>query len=126
MACNDIINIRRFENVELNYIAEKLKSQPIEHQDPYKLQWFNKDNKVKVSQHCIVSFSISKNYKERLWCDVIPMDVCNIHIWRPFQYDLRALYNGYANTCVFVKDVIKIKLPPLLLNGFNERKDECK
>jgi hypothetical protein len=44
MACNDIINIRRSENVPSHYIAEKLKSQPIEHQDPCKLQWLNKNN----------------------------------------------------------------------------------
>jgi hypothetical protein len=126
MTSNDFIDNRRCENVSSNYIAEKLKSQSMEHQDPYKLHWLNKENKVKVSQYCIVSFFISKNYKERLWCDVIPIDVCNIHIWRPWQYDRRALYDGYVNTCTFVKDVIEIKLAPLQLNEFNDRKVEIK
>jgi len=39
---------------------------------------------------------------------------------RPCQYDRRALYDGYANTCTFVKDVIDIKLAPLPLNEFND------
>jgi len=114
MACNDIINIRRCENVPSNYIAEKLKSQPIEHQDPYKLQWLNKDNEViKVSQHSIASFSISKIFKERLRFDVIPVDVCHLLPERHWQYDRHALYDGYANTYTFGKDGIKIKLAPL-------------
>ena len=54
MTSNDIIDNRRCENVASNYIVEKLKSQSIEHQNPYKLKWPNKDNKVKISQHNIV------------------------------------------------------------------------
>jgi len=126
MDCNVIVDNKSCENVASNYIAEKFKSQPIEHQDPYKLQWLNKDNEVKVSQHDIASFSIRKNYKQRLWFDVIPMDGYHILHERPWQYDRYALYNGYANTCTFGKDVIEIKLAPLPLNEFNDRKDEYK
>jgi len=115
MACNDIIDNRRCENIASNYIAEKIKSQPIEHQDPYTLQWLNKDNEVKVFEHSIASFYTGNSYKENLWCDVISMDT-----WRPCKYDCRALYDGYANTCTFVKDVIEIKLTPLPLNEFND------
>jgi hypothetical protein len=90
------------------------------------MQWLNKDNEVKVSQHSAVSFSIGNNYKENVWCDVIPMDTCHIHLERPWKYDRRALYGGYPNTYTFVKDVIKIKLAHLLLNEFNEGKVEFK
>ena len=66
MTCNDIIDNKICENVAPNYLTEKLKSQPIEHQDAYKLQWLNNDNEIKLSQHSTVSFSIDNNYKERL------------------------------------------------------------
>ena len=46
--------------------------------------------------------------------------------WRLCQYDRLALYNGYANTCTFVKDVIEIKLATLPLNEFNDEKEEFK
>jgi hypothetical protein len=46
--------------------------------------------------------------------------------WRPSQYDHRVLYNGYANTCTLVKDVIEIKLAPLPVNKFNDGKEEFK
>jgi hypothetical protein len=122
MASNDIVDNRSCENVASNYIAEKLKSQLINHKDPYKLEWLNKDNEVKVSQHSAVSFPISKNYKERLLWDV--MDTCYIHLRRPWQYDRHTLYDGYANIYTFLKDEIKIKLTRLPLNEFNDRKEE--
>jgi len=61
-----------------------------------------------------------------VWCDVIPIDICHIHLGRPWQYDHHALFDGYANSCTFVKDVIKINLTPLPLNEFNEGKVEFK
>ena len=126
MVCNVIIDNKSCENVESNYMLEKLKMPTKEHLHPYKLQRLNKDDEVKVSQHSIFSFSIDNNYKENLWCDVIPMDTFHIHLERPWKYDRRALYSGYANTYSFVKDVIKIKLAHLLLNDFNEGKEQFK
>ncbi|RHN63327.1 hypothetical protein MtrunA17_Chr4g0057101 [Medicago truncatula] len=126
MVFNVIIDNKSGENVASNYIEEELKFRMINHQDPYKLQWLNKDNEVKVSQHSIISFSIDKNYKENVWCDVIPMDTCHTHLGMPWQYDRRALYDGYANINTFVKYGIKIKLARLPLNEFIEGKEEFK
>jgi len=121
-----IINNGSCESVALNDMVEKLKLSTKEHPHPYKLRWLNKDDEVKVSQYSIFSFSIGNNYKENLRCDVIPMDTFHIHLEMPWKYDRRALYGGYANTYTFVKDVIKIKLAHLLLNDFNEGKEEFK
>jgi hypothetical protein len=46
--------------------------------------------------------------------------------WRPCQYDHHTLFDGYANIYTFLKDLIKINLAPLLLNEFNEGKEEFK
>jgi len=119
--CDIIINSGSCESVVLNDMVENLKLPTNEHQDPYKLQWLNKDNKGKVSQHSIIPFSIGNNYKENLLRDVISMDTR-----RPCKYDHRTLYDCYANTCIFVKDVIEIKLAPQPLNEFNDGKVEFK
>ncbi|KEH22650.1 Gag-Pol polyprotein/retrotransposon, putative [Medicago truncatula] len=121
-----LANNGRCEHVASNYIEEELKFPMINHPDPYKLQWLNMDNEVKVSQHSIISFSIDKNYKENLWCNVIPMDPCHIHLGRPWKYNRHALFDGYANIYTFVKVEIKTKLARLPLNQFNEGKDGCK
>jgi len=63
MVCDVIIDNKFFENIAPNYIAEELKFPLIKHPYPYKLQWLNKDDEVKVSQHFIISFSVGNNYK---------------------------------------------------------------
>jgi hypothetical protein len=70
MVCNVIVDNRSVENVVSNYMVEKLKLPTKEHPHPCSLQWLDKDNEVKVSQHSIISFFIDKNYKENVWCDV--------------------------------------------------------
>ncbi|KEH17040.1 hypothetical protein MTR_0050s0090 [Medicago truncatula] len=106
MVCNAIVDNKSCENFASNYIAEKLKSQPSNRQDPYKLQWLNKDNE--------------KIYGVMLFRWKFPT------FTMPCQYDHRALYDGYANTCTFLKDVIEINLAPLPLNEFNDGKKEFK
>jgi len=114
------------ENVVSNYMVERLKLPKKEHPHPYKLQWLNKDNEVRVSKRCLVYFSIVKKYKDNAWCDVIPMDACHLLLGRPWQYDRHALYDGYVNTYTFVKDGVKIKLVPLPPNAFDEGKNDSK
>ena len=57
MVCNVIIDNKSCQNVESNYMLEKLKMPTKEHPHPYKFQRLNKDDEVKVSQHSIFLFS---------------------------------------------------------------------
>lgn len=89
---------------------------------PYKLEWFNKSNKVKFVKRCLVKFSISPIYQDNIWGDVIPMDACHLLLGRQWQYDCCALCDGYANTYSFVKDGVKVKRTPLPPYEINESK----
>ena len=111
--CDVIIDSGSCENVVSNYMVEKLKLPTQTHPQPYKLQWLNKGSEVKVTKQCLVSFSIGQKYQDEVWCDVIPMDACHLLLGRPWQYDRRAQYDGYANTYSFTKDGEKVKLAPL-------------
>ncbi|XP_027343128.1 uncharacterized protein LOC113855696 [Abrus precatorius] len=94
-------------------MVEKLKLLTDDHPHPYKLQWLNKGNEVKVSQRCLVTFSIGKKYQDEVWCDVLPMDACHLLLGRPWQYDRKIVYDESKNTYSFVKDGVRIKLTPL-------------
>jgi hypothetical protein len=52
------------------------------------------------------------------------MDACHLLLGRPWQYDRRASYDGYANTYSFIKDGVKVKLTPLPPDEINKSKKE--
>jgi hypothetical protein len=45
------------------------------HPYPYRISWFKKGNEVVINKRCLIKFSISKTYKDEVWCDAILMDV---------------------------------------------------
>lgn len=99
-------------NVASQVLIDKLQLSTSPHPHPYMVQWLNQGKGVQIARRVFLSFSIGKTYKEELWCDVIPMDACHILLWRPWLFDRRVIYDGYANTYSFNKDGYKITLVP--------------
>jgi len=93
-------------------MVDKLKLSVSPHPSPYTIQWLNQGKGIQVSSHCLISLSIGKNYKDRLWCDVIPMDTCHV-LGRPWLFDRRVIYDGQMNTYSFVLDYKNITLVPI-------------
>ena len=44
------------------------------------------------------------SYKDKIMCDVMPLDVCHILLGRPWQYDRATVHDGKRNTYKFFKD----------------------
>nr|GEX74147.1 hypothetical protein [Tanacetum cinerariifolium] len=57
-------------------------------------------------------FSIGKNYKDEVWCEVIPMDAAHILLGRPWQFDRKTKHDGFQNTYSFKNDGVDITLVP--------------
>ncbi|GJV49855.1 RNA-directed DNA polymerase [Tanacetum coccineum] len=57
-------------------------------------------------------FSIGKNYKDEVWCEVIPMDAAHILLGRPWKFDRKTKHDGFQNTYSFKKDGVNITLVP--------------
>ncbi|GKD43860.1 hypothetical protein Tco_1268505, partial [Tanacetum coccineum] len=72
--CTVIIDDGSCENMVAKTMVDKLGLPTTDHPDPYQLTWFRKGNLVKVTQRCLVSFSIGNKYKDELRCEVVPMD----------------------------------------------------
>jgi hypothetical protein len=60
----------------------------------------------------LVSFSIGK-YKDEVLCDVVPTHASHIIWGKPWQFDSKAIHNGFKNRQSFVKDNKTITLVPL-------------
>ncbi|GKA96871.1 hypothetical protein Tco_0818966 [Tanacetum coccineum] len=69
-------------------------------------------NTVKVSKYCLVQFSIAKNYKDEVWCEVLPMDAAHILLGCPWQFDRKTKHDEFQNTYSFKKDGVNITLVP--------------
>jgi len=54
------------------------------------------DGDLKVEHQVKVKFSIGK-FKDKVLCDVIPMEACHILLGRPWQFDHKILHNGHTN-----------------------------
>ena len=96
-----------------NMVAEEIVTKFNLKAKQYKIQLFLKGSGLKVSKKCLVSFSISKSYKDEVWCDVIPMDACHLLLGRPWQYDRNVSHDGLKNMYSFVKDNVLIVLTAL-------------
>ncbi|KAJ9180993.1 hypothetical protein P3X46_009170 [Hevea brasiliensis] len=110
--CNVIIDGGSCTNVTFTTLVKKLNLPTLVHPHPYKLQWLNDDGDVKVTKQVVVPFSIGK-YKDEVACDIVPMNASHLLLGRPWQFDRRAVHDGFKNTYSFMKDGKRIVLAPL-------------
>ncbi|XP_027357157.1 uncharacterized protein LOC113866528 [Abrus precatorius] len=112
--CMVIINGGSCTNVASARLVSKLNLATRPHPRPYKLQWLSEDGEVQVRQQVEVKIFIRK-YKDNVLCDVVPMEASHILLERPWQFDTRAIHDGYSNKTSFMHQNKKIVLKPLSL-----------
>ena len=84
----------------------------VPHPKPYKLQWINENGELSVDKQVEVKFSIG-HYKDKVLCDVVPMEACHILLGRPWQFDKKTLHYGLTNEISFTHKHRKFVLSPL-------------
>ena len=62
-------------------MVEKLKLNTMKHPTPYKASCLQKGHQLLVNEQCEVELQLGK-YKDKIVCDVMPMDVCHIFLGR--------------------------------------------
>eukprot|EP00253_Pinus_taeda_P021342 PITA_21342 len=98
-----IIDSGSTDNLVSTKVVEKLKLKTIKHPTPYKVSWLQKGHQLLVNEQCEMEFQVGK-YKDKIVCDVMPMDVCHILLGRPWQYERRGMHDGKRNTYKSGKD----------------------
>ena len=68
-------------------MVEKLGLKKLPHPNPYKVSWLNKEQQVIVNEQVHVQFQIGE-YKDKIVCDVVEMDVCHLLLDRPWKFDV--------------------------------------
>ncbi|KAJ0980671.1 hypothetical protein J5N97_008926 [Dioscorea zingiberensis] len=108
--CKLVIDGGSSMNVVSTIGVARLKLTPEPHPQPYRVAWVDMTS-LPVSQRCLVPLQIG-NYSDKVWCDVLPMDVAHILLGRPWLYDLDVTHHGRANTYVFMHKGKSIMLTP--------------
>eukprot|EP00253_Pinus_taeda_P007772 PITA_07772 len=75
--CQMIIDSGNTDNLVSTEVVEKLKLKTMRHPTPYKVSWLQKGHQLLVNELCEVELQLGK-YKDKIICDVMPMDVCHI------------------------------------------------
>ncbi|XP_056858202.1 uncharacterized protein LOC130507517 [Raphanus sativus] len=99
-------------NVASNELVEKLGLEVIKHPKPYLLQWINDEGGLKITKQVKVLLSVGK-YQDEITCDVAPLEASHILLGRPWQYDKRALHDGFTNRYTFAHKEKQVTLAPM-------------
>ncbi|XP_024011134.1 uncharacterized protein LOC112086441 [Eutrema salsugineum] len=110
--CRFVIDSGSCRNVVSEEACRKLSLRREEHPAPYKLTWLKDYTKVRITHRTLVSFSIGTHYKDKFFCDIVPMDVSHLLLGRPWQYDRDVMHHGKSNTYSFVFENRRIILTP--------------
>lgn len=82
--CKVIVDSGSADNIIVEEVVKKLNLTKVPHNNPYKVTWLNKGQSVLVNEQTWVEFSIS-GYKDKLLCDVLPMDACHLLLGRSWK-----------------------------------------
>ncbi|KAF9589105.1 hypothetical protein IFM89_019155 [Coptis chinensis] len=110
--CTVVIDGGFTDNLVSQEMVDKLGLQTTKHSKPFSIQWFKKGDLVAVNHQCLVPLTIGP-YEDTVMCTVVPMDVFNLLLGRPWQFDHRSIHDGVKNTHLFLHKGRKLILEPL-------------
>jgi hypothetical protein len=110
--CKVIVDSGSMDNLISTEMVEKLELETTNHPSPYKLLWLQKGHQVSFTKQCLVDFKMGE-YRDKILCDVIPMDVCHVLLGRPWQYERNVVHDGRMNTYTLEKDGMTHQLLPI-------------
>ena len=92
--------------------------------NPFRVAWVN-DHTFLVTQKCLVSIQ-KGDYKDEIYCEVLPMDVAHVLLGRPWLYDLNVTNFGKDNIYSFKYKGKNIILRPAKPKDCNGKRDISK
>jgi len=87
--CSLIVDGGGCINVASTTLVDKLKLKTKPHPHPHLIQWLNHGKGLRVSSRYFACSLKWQDYVDELWCDVLPMDACNVLLGRPWLFDRR-------------------------------------
>jgi len=129
--CRVIIDNESYNNLASLELVEKLGLTTRPHPHPYYIQWVNSYDRIKVTEIAHIEFSIGF-YKGSLDFDIVPLQVCQLLLGKPWISENNVVHNTIANKYFFKYNGKKITFIPMTaaeilredLMGAERRKSE--
>jgi hypothetical protein len=80
--------------------------------EPRHVKWVNSCGMLKITHKVHVPFTVDE-YVYEVECDVLPLEVCEMLLGCPWQYDRNAIHARRANTYSFMHDGKQRTLKPM-------------
>ena len=122
--CKLVIDGGSSMNVVSKDVVKLLNLKVEPHPNPFRVAWVN-DHTLQVTQRCLVSIQMG-DYKDEIYCEVLPMDVAHVLLSRPWLYDLDVTNFGKDNIYSFKYKGKNITLRPIKPKGCNDKRDISK
>ncbi len=117
--CLVIIDSGSCTNLVSEEFVKELALKPSKHPHPYVLQWIGENGAARVRGQVKVPLKIGELENEVL-CDIVPMNACQILLGRPWEFDMKAIHDGYSNEYTIRANGTCLKIPPLSLKSIQE------
>ena len=117
-----------YEDSSMNVVSKdvvkllNLKLEP--HSNPFRVAWVS-DHTLPITQRCLVSIQMG-DYKDKIYCEVLPMDVAHVLLGRLWLYDLNVTNFGKDNIYSFKYKCKNIILRSTKPKGCNGKRDISK
>ena len=69
------------------------------HSQPYSLWWLHQGRDLRVSQQCHLPYNI-KPFTDEVFCDVAPLDVCDVLLGQPYLWKWHAVYESKPRSVI--------------------------
>jgi len=110
--CRVIIDNESCNNLASLELVEKLGLTTRPHPHPYYIQWVNSYDRIKVTEIAHIEFSIGF-YKGSLDFDIVPLQVCQLLLGKPWISENNVVHDTIANKYSFKYHDRKITLIPM-------------
>ena len=106
-----IIDSRSCVNVVASNMVTKFELKIVLHPQPYRVSWVNSAS-IDIKEKCLVLIQFA-TYSDKIWFDIVTMNVGHIILGRSWLYDLDVTIFGRSNFYSFVHNRKKVKLAPM-------------
>jgi hypothetical protein len=88
-----IVDSRSQKNLISTEVVKQLGLSTTPHPQPYNIGWLHQRRDIRVSQQCRLSYGIQP-FKDKVLCDVAPLDVCDVLLGQPYMWKRHAVYES--------------------------------